>query len=188
MSKNKLAAIIIVCTIAIIVAIVLVVPDNNGTLEEAQEYFTQGNVHLEQEQWDEAITAFSEAIELDQAYADAYAKRAVAYNKKGDYYELAILDCEKALELNPSIRLDPSLARAYLHRAEYNAQFVKMEHSFSVDYEDNKANFEKTIADFTKAIELDSRLAEAYKGRADCIINYYQDSSDFRVYGVDDYG
>lgn len=131
-----------------------------------QQHFEQGNTYLEQEEWDKAIVEYSKAIELNPEFADAYAKRAVAYNEKSDYYELAILDSEKAIELDPLVKLDSSLARAYVKRGEYYAQFI------TGSYEDDEKDFDQAVADFTRAIELNPRLAEAYKGRADCYVDY----------------
>lgn len=154
--------------------------DGSGiTIEEDyQQYFVQGNGYLAQEKWDEAIAKYTMAIEINPEYIDAYIKRAIAYNEKDDFYELAILDYEKAGELDPLVKLDSSLARAYLKRGEYNAQFVK-EQFYGDDHEGNESTFDSAVADFTKAIELNPRLAEAYYGRGDCYTTYFGDRDDF---------
>jgi tetratricopeptide (TPR) repeat protein len=41
----------------------------------AQFYMFQGNVHVEQGQYDKAITDFTEVIRIDPDYADAYVNR-----------------------------------------------------------------------------------------------------------------
>ncbi len=150
--------------------------------EDYQQYFVQGNGYLAQEKWEEAIAKYTMAIEINPSYVDAYIKRATAYNEMSDYYELAILDCEKAIELDPLVKLDSLLARAYLNRGEYNAQFIK-EEFYGDDYEGNKSTFDNAVADFTKAIELNPRLAEAYYGRGDCYTTYFGDSNDFGMSG-----
>jgi len=67
-------------------------------------------VYYEQQQFNEAINAYSEAIEHNPKLAFAYANRAETYNQIGKY-DLAIADCDKALEI------DPNLVIAYLARA-----------------------------------------------------------------------
>lgn len=58
-----------------------------------------GNKYLLSEDYDSAISAFSKAIEIDAANADAYIGRGDAYKAKGDY-ESAWEDYEKAQELS----------------------------------------------------------------------------------------
>lgn len=155
--------------------------------QDYQQHFIQGNAYLDQEQWDEAIAEYTKAIELNPEFADAYANRAVAYNEKGDYYELAILDCEKAVELEPLVKLDSSLAQAYVQRGNFNAQFIDGGCNYDESYEDDKKDLDKAVSDFTRAIELAPRLAEAYKGRADCYIDFYECKEDLDFYATDYY-
>jgi tetratricopeptide (TPR) repeat protein len=125
-------------------------------------------------QWDKAIIDLTKAIDSGEVSADIYASRAMAYNEKG-MYDLAISDCEKARELDPLVKLDSSLARAYVKRGEYNAQFID---GAPWDDED-KQDFEESISAYTMAIKLDPKLAEAYKGRADCYVAFYEEDGDF---------
>ena len=66
-----------------------------------------GNKYLLSEDYDNAISAFSKAIEIDAMNADAYIGRGDAYKAKGDY-EKAWDDYKKAQELsgNTSILRD----------------------------------------------------------------------------------
>jgi len=75
----------------------------------ALEHSRQGDYYAEQELWDEAISEYTEAIELDPELAEAYVNRARAHINLGQH-ELAIVDCNKAIEL------DPELYTAYLSR------------------------------------------------------------------------
>jgi len=143
-----------------------------------QQYFEQGNIYLEQEQWDKAVTEFSKAIELKPEFADAYANRAVAYlerfedSKAGDCeYKKVIADCEKAVELNPIIKLNPKLALAYAHLGDCYLKY----HS---DFE----KYEKAVANYTRAIEIDPDEADYYWCRGGVysqLADYYGDAGLF---------
>ncbi|MFW6105173.1 MAG: tetratricopeptide repeat protein [Chloroflexota bacterium] len=134
-----------------------------GQSEGYQEHFEQGNIYLEQEQWDEAITEYTKAIELNPQFAGVYANRAVAYSQK-DEYHLAIVDCEKAMELNASITLDTTVANAYMDRG---LSYIK------------EGNYDKAIRDYTKAIEIDPENFFAYAFRAKAY--GYKDEYDLAI-------
>ncbi|KAI0793280.1 TPR-like protein [Abortiporus biennis] len=68
----------------------------------------QGNTLMSSKMYDEAIAAYTKAIDLDPTNAVYYSNRAAANSSKGDHAE-AILDAEKAIEV------DPSFVKAY-HR------------------------------------------------------------------------
>ncbi|MDL2222335.1 tetratricopeptide repeat protein [Parabacteroides sp. OttesenSCG-928-N08] len=59
-----------------------------------------GQLLIHQEKHDEAITHFDEAIEIEPAFAEAFAGRAAAKQKKGDHAG-AEADRKRAEELNP---------------------------------------------------------------------------------------
>jgi tetratricopeptide (TPR) repeat protein len=101
--------------------------------DAAKQSYDKGVSCLERQDYDAAITAFTEAIRLNPGYAEAYSDRGLAYQEK-DELDKAIADCTEA------IRLDPELAEAYDNRG--NA------------YE-KKGNFDKAIADYTESIRYD---------------------------------
>ena len=73
--------------------------------EEA--YMLAGQLMLNQKKYGEAIALFDEAIENNEKFAKAYLARAFAKHQTGDH-EGAVADEEKARELLPDEKLDPS--------------------------------------------------------------------------------
>lgn len=71
---------------------------NSGTTAYARN-LDLGNKYLLSEDYDNAISAFSKAIEIDAMNADAYIGRGDAYRAKGDYVS-AWSDYEKAEEIS----------------------------------------------------------------------------------------
>jgi len=78
-------------------------------------HLEQGDTYSDVEQWDEAITEYSKAIELNPVYTAAYGKRGYAYAKKGEF-DKAIDDLDLAIEL------EPKFAQAYGYRGYTYAQ------------------------------------------------------------------
>ncbi|OQY41505.1 MAG: hypothetical protein B6242_17295 [Anaerolineaceae bacterium 4572_78] len=110
----------------------------------AQSYYRQGNVYLEDEKYDQAIVAYTQAILLEPNYAEAYNNRAWAYVHKGDY-DLALSDVTTA------INFDKTQAYMYDTRG-----FVYYRKGYS----------KEALMDYTKAILLEPARADFYNGRA----------------------
>lgn len=91
----------------------------------------------------EALEAYTKAIELDPAYPLAYNNRGILYSDSGDLQK-ALEDYNKAIELNPNY------AYAYNNRG--------------IVYKDLK-DYKKALEDYDKAIELDADYANAYNNR-----------------------
>ena len=108
--------------------------DNLGIFSShaADNAYNSGTEYLEQEQYNQAIVDFDEAIRLDPQYAKVYSNRGLAYINLGQY-ERAILDYDEA------IRLDPQYGNAYYNRG--------------IAYE-NLGQQEQADLDFAKAKEL----------------------------------
>jgi tetratricopeptide (TPR) repeat protein len=109
----------------------------------AAEAIERGKAAETKEDWDLAITEYSNAIRLDPKCAEAYNGRGDAYLGKRDW-DNTIADCTEA------IRLKPDFAEAYYGRG--------------LAYE-KKRDWDNTIADCTEAIRLNPNLALAYYGR-----------------------
>lgn len=119
--------------------------DKNTKNAEAEKSCNKGLDLIVQQKLDQAIAAFTKAIELDSTYDDAYNHRGDAYNWKNEY-DSAIADLTKAIELNPKG------VHLYFHRG--STYFIY------------KKQYELAIADFTKAIELSPKNDFLYRTRA----------------------
>ena len=112
---------------------------------QARAWFSIGYLYGQGEGADlEAeVDAYTRAIELNPAYADAYNNRGVAKGRL-DQPEAALADLDRAIELNPA------LPKAYNNRG--NAKHALDRH-------------EEAIADYSRAIELNPTYAIAYNNR-----------------------
>ena len=81
-----------------LVALCLLLPGRSLGIED---WFEQGLSLSGSKRYEEAIKAFSKAIDRDPRNADAYYNRGIAWYQKGDYGQ-AIADYTKALEINPN--------------------------------------------------------------------------------------
>ena len=99
--------------------------DSFGTIHT--DYINQGKSHLSELEIENAINAFTEAIEKKQNIVDAYLYRAKAYLIGGE--------CEKASEdYSKAFQLDPEYAKKQLNiRANINSDQSTMS-----DYTDTK--------------------------------------------------
>ncbi len=68
--------------------------------QKATEALKRGDSLREKSDFDGAIAAYTEAIQLDPKLAKAYRYRAFAWRKKGEYAK-ALADYTHALQLNP---------------------------------------------------------------------------------------
>jgi tetratricopeptide (TPR) repeat protein len=129
--------------------------------ETAQTYFERGKQRYLEESGPQARDAarkeFTKAIELDPAFAEAYAYRALVYFSNN--VKETIEDCNRAIEL------DPNLAIAYAIRSRtyiltYRAQIRNMNNDqLTKAIED----YDLALADEIKAIELDPQIQETLK-------------------------
>jgi Flp pilus assembly protein TadD len=105
--------------------------------------FREGALFIKQEDWDNAIRAFTEAIRVDPTQFDSFAYRALALTKKRNF-QRAIEDYTEA------IRLAPREAEVYKLRGDAYVEANDME---------------KAISDYTKAIKLQPENVGYYQKR-----------------------
>ncbi|MBF0554435.1 MAG: tetratricopeptide repeat protein [Nitrospirae bacterium] len=162
----------------------------------AVEWFQKGYKAAIGERWEEALDAFTKAIELKPDYAKAYHARGLAYLSL-DNYQQAVQDFNKAIELKPDY------AEAYYFRGLYYnildnyqqaisefTQTLKLKPDYAEAYcnrgnaYNNLGNYQQAINDFTKAIELTPDNADAYVARGiayDDLGNYQQAIKDYKI-------
>jgi tetratricopeptide (TPR) repeat protein len=66
----------------------------------AREWFDKGNALCGQGKYDEAISAYDKAIEINPQYVDAWNNKGLALDGQGKYDE-SIQAYGKAIEINP---------------------------------------------------------------------------------------
>lgn len=86
-------------------------------------YFEQGMTHLDQGNLEESEKFFSKAIEEDDRFLRAYARRCQVNSMLGKHQD-AILDGNRAVELSVS---DRDLADVFLHQANSEAELERYE-------------------------------------------------------------
>ena len=109
----------------------------------ARAFFSIGYLHSEENENDQAISAYDQSIELMPDFADAYTGRGVVKSKLGDAEE-AIADHDEA------IRLKSDFAEAYINRGRAKRTLKK---------------YKEAIADYDEAIRLNPNSAAAYTHR-----------------------
>ncbi len=67
---------------------------------DAKFYNNRGAAYGEKGQYDQAVSDFNKAIEIDPRYNKAYNNRGIVYRLKGQY-DRAVSDFNKAIEINP---------------------------------------------------------------------------------------
>jgi len=70
-------------------------------LQNAQDYFAQGDYDYEQGHCTQAIADYTQAIKLNPTYAQAYNNRAYTYMQENRYVD-ALPDLDKAIQLRPN--------------------------------------------------------------------------------------
>ena len=112
-------------------------------LGEAEIVYNRG-VYLQlQEQQEEAISQFDEAIQLDPRHVAAYNNRGIAYQNLGQY-DRAIRDYDEAIRLNPQNTMTYNNRGSVYHTL---------------------GQHRRAVQDYDEAIRLSPQLAAAYNNR-----------------------
>ncbi len=140
----------------------------------AQEWFERGYKAAEPE---EQIRCYTETIQRDPMYADAYNNRGVCYQELGQL-EHASADFEKAIQINPDYaEAYSNRGLSYANLGQHERAIADLDRAIRInpEYAEAYANrgssycdlsqYERGIADFDKAIQINPELAEAYANR-----------------------
>jgi tetratricopeptide (TPR) repeat protein len=109
-----------------------------------EDWVNKGLKLISQQRYDEAIKAFSTAIEIIPRDYQAYNYRGVTRALKGDF-DKAIADYNKALKIRPRY------AEAYNNRGFAHTQ---------------KGDLQRALNDFSRALEINPFLVDAYNNKA----------------------
>lgn len=109
----------------------------------ARAFFSIGYLHSKQDENDQAISAYDQAIELSPKFSEAFNSRGLVKTTL-ENYEDAILDFDEA------IRLDSDFAEVFYNRGNANSSLKE---------------YEKAIADYDEAIRLMPDFAGSYNHR-----------------------
>ena len=106
-----------------------------STAEKWQEQYDLGQQYLLEEKYEEAIVAFTAAIEIDPKQADAYIGRGDAYLLSGETEEilaLALADYQTALELDGTkTAAYLGIADIYVSQGDYSSALEVLETGLS---------------------------------------------------------
>ena len=136
--------------------------------DDACLFNNRGLAYYSLEQYKKAISDYDKAIELKSDFTDAYYNRGLAYFRKGSSYNLeprkrAIDDFTKVTEL------DPDYIDAYYNRAVSYTEQIHYHHKYSTIPpkfpSEDMDNYNKALADYTRALDLDPSYVLAYQGR-----------------------
>ena len=142
--------------------------------QSAEEYLERGLNLSEQNEFVEAIEAYSQAIDLDPDNALAYYNRGLAFYHLRNH-NAALADFNKTIELKPEVAStykNRGLILMYLE--DYEGAIADFERAAQLKPSDAQAylgkgfatvlegNIEQAILDFDRAIELEPNLAIAY--------------------------
>lgn len=106
-------------------------------------FYYRGRVASMQNQNQQSVQYFQQAISLNPKYAKAFAAMALVKGRMGKFQD-ALKDLDRA------IAIDPGYAKAYSNRGVTRGALRQNQ---------------LAIRDFTQAIRLDPRLADAYRNR-----------------------
>lgn len=103
-------------------------------LESAERYVNRGNAFARhRNQYDQALSAFNAAIEINPGFAEAYNERGNAYFYQKRYEE-AILGYSEAIEIQPEFALGfHNRGSAHAKIGQYDQAISDYMHALSVD-------------------------------------------------------
>ena len=164
--NNALPVILIAAVIAVIVmvnVIMALMPSGEKSWEEQYEL---GVRYLSESDYEQAIVAFTAAIEIDAKEVQPYLGRAEAYvgmygvTNEEEYLPLAISDCETALSLDETLEeVYVQEAEIYILLEDYESAADILDRGLSVN--SDSAVIEEKRIEVTEKIQEQSQSSEA---------------------------
>jgi tetratricopeptide (TPR) repeat protein len=160
--------------------------------KDATVYIRHGTLSTQRGRYDDAISYFSKAIEIDPRLVEAYKNRGNIYSRMGKY-DQAILDYNKALEIDPADAwVYHYRGNAYHKKGNYDQAISNYNKAFEMNPNDilaynsrgnsylSMGKYDQAISDFNKAMEINPRDPQAYynRGRAYYFKKEYDKSWD----------
>jgi DNA-binding winged helix-turn-helix (wHTH) protein/TolB-like protein/Tfp pilus assembly protein PilF len=138
---------------------------------EARIYLA--NFFTDTGQVERAVPLLKRALETNPNHAEVHWELGYAYRFGGMLQESAA-ECERARQLDPSVKLTSSALNAYLYLGDYDrflaslppapdSAFILFYRGFAEYY---RTNFRKAAEDFERAFEADSSLLHSVVGKA----------------------
>jgi len=152
-----------------------------------EDWFERGLSFYDSQQYEEAIKAYTKALNINPRYTDAYNNRGLAWADKGDH-DRAIDDYNSALEIKPrDVYAYTNRGFAWCKKGDHDRAIADLNKALEIDPREavaynnrgiawgNKSNFDRAIADFNIALEINPRYADAYYNRG----TSWDDKGDF---------
>lgn len=125
-------------------------------------YFRRAYTHAKIKNFSEAIIDYSQALEINPKNEDAFFNRGLSKIKIKDY-DGAIKDFSKVIELNPSNNLALSNIEEIEKTIDEKSEKALIDKGFS---NLQSENYQESISDFTKAIEINPSNSYSFETRA----------------------
>lgn len=149
-NKNNITAIrqIFLIVLLIIASVFMMYSFKNknvtSSIDKATALFKQGEQKLKEKDYNGAVELYSQAIDINPKYAQAYGKRGQVKEEFLKQHNGALVDFDKAIELNPRYSI-----------AYHDRGLCKI----------NLRKYEAAIEDFNQAIKLNPNYFKAYNSR-----------------------
>jgi tetratricopeptide (TPR) repeat protein len=146
--------------ISIVLCTLLIILISSACVESpALEHATNGDRFMEQGDYDQAISEYTLAIELDEDYPEIQNKLAVAYSDRGksfidiEEWDNAIADLDKAIELYPEFDNAYNIrGTAYLGKGAKD-EVIAYDYKYTEESALATEYFNKAIDNYTMAVD-----------------------------------
>jgi tetratricopeptide (TPR) repeat protein len=188
--SKKRRRIIGVSIIALLVLPIVILRFYNAQVNKVSEYIQKGDEYYDNNDYDNAIIAYNEAIRLLPIFHDnsnIYTYRSIGYNRRGKVYSAkgdtvqAIADYTQAIKLEPDNAIYfANRGLSYLAREDYDSAIADFTDAIQIGRDDtfsnaerynwrakayeNKGEYDKAIADYNASLQINPDNTDAKIG------------------------